>query len=144
MAWREKGINPAVIIKFECPGALLSSGSHPVCSIILYPDKIQASSIPSHILPPCVKKKSHYYVGQGWPLSPGDQHSVPQHSDPLSAWSTNSQVSCTFFLTKWTHGTFQNFLPALCKLGSRMKSSVNVIYFNIRQEDEAIYSITGK
>lgn len=61
---REKGINSGLIIKFECQGALLSTGSHPVCSIILYPDKIQASSIPSHILPPCVKKKSLSYVGQ--------------------------------------------------------------------------------
>lgn len=52
IVWGENGINPRVIIKFECPGALLSTGSHPVCSIILYPDKIQASSTPSLILPP--------------------------------------------------------------------------------------------
>lgn len=52
IVWREKDINPGVTIKFECPRALLSWGSHPVCSIILYPDKIQAPSTPSHLFPP--------------------------------------------------------------------------------------------
>lgn len=48
--WREKGINPKVIIKFECPGVLLSSGLHPGCSISPYPGKTQASSALSLLL----------------------------------------------------------------------------------------------
>ena len=38
--WREKGINPGVVIKSECAGARLSSGSPPGCSVSPYPGKI--------------------------------------------------------------------------------------------------------
>lgn len=95
IVWRVKGINSGVIIKIVCPGALLSSGSHPGCSINPHPGII-CSCPPSPSLLPLWSRKA-----VATQLTSDSQRSAQWHSLCLAHKHPDVMYSFPYRMNTW-------------------------------------------